>query len=189
MERRSERELGDCKGILYPVKICEEQIVISKVVLQQCSCHSHQRERASQSSNNEATDEVSDSDLGNLLVRQGGDEAAKVIKACRKPKSKGMKRKVWNKKGGLELHNRIGPSAQFRKEAILRFAVAAISLSMASDSSHGRLLLNKAKATLQMGQVLGLNCEGKEEEVVSKLIELESMDLEKVHKKGKGVVS
>ncbi|GMP68173.1 hypothetical protein CsSME_00027882 [Camellia sinensis var. sinensis] len=67
--------------------------------------------------------------------------------------------------------------------------MAVISLSMASDSSRGRLLLNEAEATLQMGRVLGFNCEGKEEEVVSKLMELESMDLEKVHKKGKGVVS
>ncbi|KAI7997262.1 UPF0481 protein [Camellia lanceoleosa] len=91
-----------------------------------------------------------------------------------------MKRKVWNKKEGLELHNRIGPPAQVKKGAILRFAVAAISLSMASESSRGRLLLNEAEATLQIGRVLGLNCEGKEEEVVSKLMELESMDMDKV---------
>ncbi|KAI8006971.1 hypothetical protein LOK49_LG07G01623 [Camellia lanceoleosa] len=68
----------DCKGILYPVKIYEEQIVISKVVMQQCSYRSHQRKRANQSSNNEAADEAFDSDMDNLLVVQGRDEATKV---------------------------------------------------------------------------------------------------------------
>ncbi|GMP52740.1 hypothetical protein CsSME_00018444 [Camellia sinensis var. sinensis] len=345
----------DCKGVFYPVKICEEQIVISKVVMQHCSCRSIQSGRDSQSSNNEAIDEVSDSDLGNFPMVQGVDEAAKkgvddhrvaaaagertvseddgkvnsgqsvsvveetisrlevacgvrnvslevklvgsmqgvsgdhakvndvvctpgfirslsgsvcqgaglnlevvlgkaqaqhggnnsnqaqslgvtrclqsptngdnyfqpicrvsaqhqlqiesasgvglgkagvcsgpshqVTKTHRKQKSKCMRRRVWNKKGGLELHNRIGPSVQVKKGAILRSAVAAISLSMASESSRGRLLLNEAEANLQMGRVLGLNCEGKEEEVMSKLMELESRDMDKVHQKGKGVVS
>ncbi|XP_028053768.1 uncharacterized protein LOC114258112 [Camellia sinensis] len=36
-----------------------------------------------------------------------------------------------------------------------------------------------------MGRVLGLNCEGKEEEVMSKLMEFESMDMDKVHQKGR----
>ncbi|CAL5328669.1 unnamed protein product [Camellia sinensis] len=39
---------------------------------------------------------------------------------------------------------------------------------MASESSQGRLLLNKAEATLQIGQALGLNCDEKEEEVENK---------------------
>ncbi|CAL5395234.1 unnamed protein product [Camellia sinensis] len=68
----------DCRGVLYPVKICEEQIIISQVVVQQCSCRSFQPERTSQSSNKGATDGASDSIWGNLPVVQGDDEAAKV---------------------------------------------------------------------------------------------------------------
>ncbi|KAI8010589.1 hypothetical protein LOK49_LG06G01681, partial [Camellia lanceoleosa] len=68
MESINESMILDCRGVLYPVKICEEQIVIAKVVVQQCSCHSFQLERASQSSYKEAADEASDSILGKLGV-------------------------------------------------------------------------------------------------------------------------
>ncbi|GMP42701.1 hypothetical protein CsSME_00012353 [Camellia sinensis var. sinensis] len=72
-------------------------------------------------------------------------------------------------------------SLNLRKGAVFRSAVAAISLSMASKSSRGRLRLSEAEASLQIEKVLGVDCDGKEEEVISKLEELEAAD------KGKGV--
>lgn len=50
-----------------------------------------------------------------------------------------------------------------------------------------RKLLNEAQDTAQVGKILGLNYKGKEEEVVSKIIELEENDLERM--KGIGVAS
>ncbi|THG03081.1 hypothetical protein TEA_026153 [Camellia sinensis var. sinensis] len=62
----------------------------------------------------------------------------------------------------------------------------SLSLSIASASDRGKMLLNKTEATLQMGKALGLNFEDKEDEVVSKLLELETKDMETVQKKEKG---
>ncbi|GMP53576.1 hypothetical protein CsSME_00019005 [Camellia sinensis var. sinensis] len=73
------------------------------------------------------------------------------------------------------------PSLNLRKWAVFRSAVAAISLSMASKSSRGCLQLLEAEASLQIGKVLGSDCDGKEEEVISKLEEFEAIE------KGKGV--
>ncbi|GMP81180.1 hypothetical protein CsSME_00035975 [Camellia sinensis var. sinensis] len=73
------------------------------------------------------------------------------------------------------------PSLNLRKWAVFRSAVTAISLSMASKSSRGCLRLSEVEASLQIGKVLGVDYEGKEEEVISKLEELEATS------KGKGV--
>lgn len=40
--------------------------------------------------------------------------------------------------------------------------------------------MNETQATILVGKILGLNCEGKEEEVVNKIIELEEKDLERM---------
>ncbi|KAL7217518.1 hypothetical protein ACSBR2_010884 [Camellia fascicularis] len=67
-----------------------------------------------------------------------------------------------------------------RKGAVFRSAVAAISLSMASKSSRGRLALSEPEATLALGKTLGIDFEEKDEEVISKLQQLEAEDMEKV---------
>ncbi|GMP60854.1 hypothetical protein CsSME_00023551 [Camellia sinensis var. sinensis] len=71
------------------------------------------------------------------------------------------------------------PPLNLRKGAIFRSAVAAISLSMASKSSRGKLVLFEAKVTFEIGKALGIDFEWKDEEVISKLKELEGNDLEK----------
>ncbi|GMP72028.1 hypothetical protein CsSME_00030217 [Camellia sinensis var. sinensis] len=54
---------------------------------------------------------------------------------------------------------------------------------MASGNSRGRRVLSEAEASLQIGKALGLDCEGKEEEVLSKLEDLEAQDQQRVRKK------
>ncbi|GMP88475.1 hypothetical protein CsSME_00040452 [Camellia sinensis var. sinensis] len=56
----------------------------------------------------------------------------------------------------------------------------AISLSMVSESSRARLVMSEAKAILEMGKALGIDCEGKEEEMISKFEDLEAKDLERL---------
>ncbi|CAL5372613.1 unnamed protein product [Camellia sinensis] len=59
----------DCKGILYPVKICKEQIVISKVVMTKCNSHSQQRDRADLSSHREEDVLSSNKEEEDLSIR------------------------------------------------------------------------------------------------------------------------
>ncbi|CAL5374888.1 unnamed protein product [Camellia sinensis] len=59
----------DCKGILYPVKICEKQIVISKVVMTKCNSHSQQRDRADLSSHREENVLSSNKEEEDLSIR------------------------------------------------------------------------------------------------------------------------
>ncbi|THG12982.1 hypothetical protein TEA_027129 [Camellia sinensis var. sinensis] len=66
-----------------------------------------------------------------------------------------------------------------RKGAVFRSAVAALSLSMVSKSSRGCLWISKAEASIQIVKVLGVDCDGKEGEVMSKLEELEATDKRK----------
>ncbi|GMP74006.1 hypothetical protein CsSME_00031546 [Camellia sinensis var. sinensis] len=81
--------------------------------------------------------------------------------------------------------SRFGKSTlNLRKGAVLRSAAATISLSMASKSSRGRVDLSEAEATLELGKTLGIDFEGKDEEVISKLLQLEANDLEKVRTRG-----
>lgn len=54
---------------------------------------------------------------------------------------------------------------------------------MTRKSRNGQLLLNEAEASLQIGQVFGMKCNGNEEEVLSKLMELEVKDKEKLASK------
>ncbi|KAI8010921.1 hypothetical protein LOK49_LG06G00683 [Camellia lanceoleosa] len=94
----------------------------------------------------------------------------------KKGKAKGTLNFQGKKKGSLPFGD--GSSLNLKKGAVFRSAVAAISLSMASKTGSGRLLLNEAEASLQLGHVLGLKCKGDEEEVISKLMELEAKDQE-----------
>ncbi|GMQ10223.1 hypothetical protein CsSME_00053308 [Camellia sinensis var. sinensis] len=69
-------------------------------------------------------------------------------------------------------------SRSIPKCAVFRAAAAAVSLSAAttSGSSKGRHFLSEAQATLQLGKVLGIHYNGKDSEVLEKLVELESID-------------
>lgn len=99
-----------------------------------------------------------------------------------KEKPRGMAKYQRKKKGNLQVG--VDSVLNFRKGAIFRSAAAAISLSMASKSGSGQLLLNEAEASLQIGKLLGLKCKGKDEEVLSKLMELEAKDKEMLGTRG-----
>lgn len=114
-----------------------------------------------------------------IPVAQKGQRNVKV-------KNKGAARVQRKQKGSM--NEGAGASLNLKKGAIFRSAVAAISLSMASKSGSGQLLLNEAEASLQIGKVLGLNYDGNEVEVLSKLVELEGEDKERMLKKGGAAV-
>ncbi|THG02824.1 hypothetical protein TEA_014145 [Camellia sinensis var. sinensis] len=91
------------------------------------------------------------------------------------------------KKGPLSLLRRYGhrgasTSKTVPKATVWRAAVAAISLSALVENvtDKGRHILTEAQATLKMGEVLGVNCNGKEDEVLHKIVELELKDKERI---------
>ncbi|KAL7181930.1 hypothetical protein ACSBR1_040775 [Camellia fascicularis] len=69
----------------------------------------------------------------------------------------------------------------FKQGAIFRAAAAAISMSVEQSLNTKRRnkLLTEAQATMEVGKILGLNFEGKENEVMGKLAELEEKDMER----------
>ncbi|GMP43786.1 hypothetical protein CsSME_00013017 [Camellia sinensis var. sinensis] len=54
---------------------------------------------------------------------------------------------------------------------------------MTSGTNRGRRVLSETEASLQIGKPLGLDCEGKEKEMISKLNELEAKNKEKVRQR------
>ncbi|GMP56130.1 hypothetical protein CsSME_00020718 [Camellia sinensis var. sinensis] len=118
------------------------------------------------------------------------------VSPARKEKMKGKALPVSTKqfqkqqmKGKFDVSTGLGASSlNLRKGAVFRSAVVAISLSMASGNSRGRRLLTEAEASIQIGKALGLECEGKEEEVLSKLHDLEAQDKQRA-RPGEGDVS
>ncbi|GMP84736.1 hypothetical protein CsSME_00038149 [Camellia sinensis var. sinensis] len=76
---------------------------------------------------------------------------------------------------------KVNGGGRINKGVLLRAVTKALSdsISLSSSSSRGRFLLNEAQATLQIENLLGINCEGKEAEVIEKIMELETQDLEK----------
>ncbi|THG21876.1 hypothetical protein TEA_021216 [Camellia sinensis var. sinensis] len=80
-------------------------------------------------------------------------------------------------------------SGGFQRGALLRAAAAVLSHSQSQNSRSSRrrkLAIEEAHATLQLGKRLGMNCEGKENEVVQKIVELELQDAERFDKIAKG---
>ncbi|KAI8005608.1 hypothetical protein LOK49_LG07G00614 [Camellia lanceoleosa] len=75
-----------------------------------------------------------------------------------------------------------GENMKDQNGAIFRAAAAAISLSVEHSLNTRRRnkLLNEAQATMEVGKILGLDFEGKENEMIGKLIELEQKDMERV---------
>ncbi|THG04821.1 hypothetical protein TEA_008034 [Camellia sinensis var. sinensis] len=81
----------------------------------------------------------------------------------------------------LHGHKAAAVSKHSSKSIIFRLATAAIARSDLSEgvTSLSNLLLNEAKPTLQLGKSLGINFNGKEEDVLNKIIELELQDKER----------
>ena len=81
------------------------------------------------------------------------------------------------------LHGQKGTavSKHTSRSVIFRPAAAAIAHSDLTEgvTSPNNLLLNEAKATLQLGKSLGINFNGKEDDVLNKIIELELKDKER----------
>ncbi|KAL7188418.1 hypothetical protein ACSBR1_038297 [Camellia fascicularis] len=112
---------------------------------------------------------------------------SKEIKKKKRRKSvvrKSMGKKIKEmKKDYLELakrhgHNGASSSKLGPKGAIWRAAatVASVSSSSASGVARDRKILEEAKETLQLGKLLGVNYKGKEEEMMSKIMELEAQN-------------
>ncbi|KAL7168193.1 hypothetical protein ACSBR2_038601 [Camellia fascicularis] len=78
-------------------------------------------------------------------------------------------------------HKAAAVSKHTFKSVIFRPSAAVIAGSNLSKgvSSPSNLLLNEAKATLQLGKSLGINFNGKEDDVLNKIIELELKDKER----------
>lgn len=81
----------------------------------------------------------------------------------------------------LHGHKAAAISKHTSKSVIFRPAAAAIARSDLSEdvTSPSNLLLNEAKATLQLDKSVGINFNGKEEDVLNKIIELELQDKER----------
>ncbi|KAI8009707.1 LRR receptor-like serine/threonine-protein kinase GSO1 [Camellia lanceoleosa] len=82
-----------------------------------------------------------------------------------KEKAKGMVKYQRKRRGNIQIG--VGSVLNFKKGVEFRSAAAAISLSMASKSGSGQLLLTEAETSLKIGKLLGLKCKGKDEEGVS----------------------
>ncbi|GFS39280.1 hypothetical protein Acr_00g0062040 [Actinidia rufa] len=87
---------------------------------------------------------------------------------------------------------RLGSGGRFikrknKKGAIFRAASASIVLSISTESinNRGRIMLNEAQATWEMGKALGLVEDGSNENVICKIVELEEND-ERQYEKMKG---
>ena len=110
------------------------------------------------------------------------EEASKsnqIRKASRKEKAKRVSGDYFNEKGSLQFgKNRKEMSMNLKKGTVFRSAVAAISLSMSSESK--RRVLHAVETNAQLSKVLGMDGKGKEEEIISKLMELEERDIVKL---------
>ncbi|CAL5419885.1 unnamed protein product [Camellia sinensis] len=73
-------------------------------------------------------------------------------------------------------------SRTMRKAAAWRAAVAAASLSASREGGvdNGRFILNEAEATVKMGEILGMQFNGKRAEVVKEIVNLELKDMERI---------
>ncbi|KAL7263008.1 hypothetical protein ACSBR1_001220 [Camellia fascicularis] len=81
----------------------------------------------------------------------------------------------------LHGHKDATVSKHTSKSVIYRPVAVAIARSDLSEgvTSPNNLLLNEAKATIQLGKSLGINFNGKEDDVLNKIIELELKEKER----------
>lgn len=73
-----------------------------------------------------------------------------------------------------------------QKCEVFRLAVAALAqsapLSLDGIVNRNRIILNEAQAIWTCNKILGMGCHGDEDEVVSKIAEMEAQDLDKADK-------
>ncbi|KAI7996768.1 hypothetical protein LOK49_LG10G02760 [Camellia lanceoleosa] len=93
------------------------------------------------------------------------------------------------RKGLLGLEKRMGSkgastSKSAQNRALLRASMAEASLlaSIGSGENGGSRILDEAQACLQMGKLLGLEMNGKEAEVLEKIVELEIKDIGRIER-------
>ncbi|KAI8000020.1 Gamma-tubulin complex component 2 [Camellia lanceoleosa] len=119
-----------------------------------------------------------------LKVSQGRKfKEAAAKRGCISRKNGSEQRRGINIVGGhMTQKGRMGRLG-FQRGAIFRASTmaAANSLSISQDQTLKRRsnLVKKAQTTVKVGVLLGMQCQGQEEEVVSKLVELEENDLGK----------
>ncbi|GMP36113.1 hypothetical protein CsSME_00012402 [Camellia sinensis var. sinensis] len=79
----------------------------------------------------------------------------------------------------------------FNRGAVLRAAAAALSQSLSKESQERRRRkkrVEEANEILQLGNRLGMNCEGKEAEVLQRIVEMEQQDEDRLAKEIGGVL-
>lgn len=131
--------------------------------------------------------------VGSSAALKDGESSCVKVKRrviSRKRGNKGRERGVLLKGKSLpSQRGRVLPQS-FNRGAIFRATAAALSNSLSiksESSSRSRRLIKEAKATVQMGQSLGINFEGKEVEAIEKIVKMESKDLEKIEGRGMAV--
>ncbi|GMQ10628.1 hypothetical protein CsSME_00053554 [Camellia sinensis var. sinensis] len=79
---------------------------------------------------------------------------------------------------GLARKNGPIPLDSWNREAVSRAAMVALSSSLSGSQSHNRgcVLNREAQATIQVDKALGMQCEGCEEDLLLKCVELEKND-------------
>ncbi|GMP23016.1 hypothetical protein CsSME_00000781 [Camellia sinensis var. sinensis] len=123
--------------------------------------------------------EIEIQNSGSIKTLCGPEQTEGLCVTSSSPKCSSFQRKDTRRK------LQVGPSSfgkatlNLRKGVVFRSSAAAISLSMASKSSRGSFALSEPEATLALGKALDIDFEGKDEEVLSKLKQLEAIDLEK----------
>ncbi|THG03069.1 hypothetical protein TEA_009123 [Camellia sinensis var. sinensis] len=79
----------------------------------------------------------------------------------------------------------------FNRGAVFRAAAAVLSQSVSKESQESRRRkkrVEEAREILQLGKRLGMNCEGKEAEVIQRIVQMEQQDEERLVKEIGGVL-
>ncbi|XP_028085934.1 uncharacterized protein LOC114292187 [Camellia sinensis] len=94
----------------------------------------------------------------------------------------GVQGKLWSRKGRIGAPFKNG----FQRGALVRAAALASlsSLSISNNLRKQRKIRKEAEDTVQLGMTLGLAMNGKEAEVVERVIQMEVEDMDRVKAKG-----
>ncbi|GMP85223.1 hypothetical protein CsSME_00038461 [Camellia sinensis var. sinensis] len=79
----------------------------------------------------------------------------------------------------------------FNRGAVFRAAAAVLSQSLSKESQESRRRkkrVEEAREILQLGTRLGMTCEGKEAEVIHRIVQMEQQDEERLVKEIGGVL-
>ncbi|KAL7199668.1 hypothetical protein ACSBR2_021877 [Camellia fascicularis] len=143
--------------------------------------------RQAQQCNNGLKGQASSSKEGTgeagLVVQNSSVSDGKVVEPNNRPviAKKGKKKVSYKKQNGNQLFKK-GPLSLLRaygqRGASTSRSVLNLSLSTPVENGldKGRCVLNEAQATLKMGEVLGVQFNGKEDEVLKKIVGLELND-------------